>query len=328
MIVIDAMLIGYRLVNLLSLVERKGKVHSVFSRVVNIEGLADNIVTIGVDSLHLPMHAYMIRLNTSDASIFTNARLSVGDIVIVNGQSININNRLLIKLNKAQIWAPDLSITNIASIELIRDLVSELLSLVELYASDKGFTSLLKILDMDNVFNLNKNVNLPGISSKAYSIILGLVESIAQGSRKDMCRHVCSLIGLGEGTTPSGDDFLSGLLVAFQWINRAIGLSPKLRKSVEYMIECVTRCWDKTTPISRQMLSRAIIGELNDFTHGLLKGILQGDPANALLGLEKVSRIGGTSGKDTLLGVLLAFILFFKYGLENNNTPNATVVTM
>lgn len=111
MIVIDAMLIGYRLVNLLSLVERKGKVHSVFSRVVNIEGLADNIVTIGVDSLHLPMHAYMIRLNTSDASIFTNAGLSVRDVVVVNGQSININNRLLIKLNKAKIWAPDLSLS-------------------------------------------------------------------------------------------------------------------------------------------------------------------------------------------------------------------------
>ncbi len=321
MIIVDAVLIGYKLVDLLSVIERKGKVHSVFDKVVNVEGLSDNIVTISVNSPQVPMHAYMIRLDVAATSLFKHVGLNIGDEVLVNGNSMHIGNKLLVRLRRTKIWAPELGVESIAKVCLIKEIVYNLINVARTYVSDKSFTQLFNVIDIEEIFSTREE-KLLNTTNKAVNAILGLIESIKHCSYKNICEHVCNLIGLGEGLTPSGDDFLSGMLVTFQWINRTIGLNPILRKVVERMIKCITKCWHKTTPISKQMFSRAIVGELNSYVHELLKGVIQGDPVKALSGLERTSRIGGTSGKDIILGVLLAFVLFLKYGLESNNTPS------
>ncbi len=318
--IVDAVLVGYRLIDLLSVIEKKGRVHSVFDKVVNIEGLSDNIVTISVNSLQVPMHAYMIRLDVPATSLFKHVGINMGDEVFVNGNSMYIDNKLLVRFRRAKIWVPELSVESIAKVDLIREIVDDLISMTRTYVSDKGFTQLFNVIDIDKIFSSRKE-KLSSITSKAVNMMLGLVESIKYCSYENICEYVCSLIGLGEGSTPSGDDFLSGMLVAFQWINRTIGLNSRLRRAVEHMVKCTIKCWHKTTLISKQMFSRAIIGELNSYVHELLKGIIQGDPVKALSGLERTSRIGGTSGKDIILGVLLAFVLFLKYGSEGINTP-------
>jgi hypothetical protein len=94
------------------------------------------------------------------------------------------------------------------------------------------------------------------------------------------------LIGLGPGLTPSGDDYLGGMLVALRASGRAMQaeglwrwLKPRLK--------------DRTSAISAAHLSAAAAGEAHEALHRVLAGELD---------LEALNAVGHTSGWDALAG--------------------------
>ncbi|MDA3625272.1 DUF2877 domain-containing protein [Saccharopolyspora sp. WRP15-2] len=119
-----------------------------------------------------------------------------------------------------------------------------------------------------------------------------------------------SLLGLGPGLTPAGDDFLTGIaLLAAQphstlsWINPLIG-------------QALDDGPERTTPLSRATLRAALRGRARQGLLDLLRVLL--DPAP--VGDELLARqlrlhagpvvgIGHTSGTDILSGLLAGFRL-------------------
>jgi hypothetical protein len=96
------------------------------------------------------------------------------------------------------------------------------------------------------------------------------------------------LIGLGPGLTPSGDDYLGGMLVALRLSGRAMQaeglwrwLQPRLK--------------DRTSAISAAHLAAAAAGEAHETLHQFLNGSLD---------FDRLSAIGHTSGWDALAGVV------------------------
>jgi hypothetical protein len=96
------------------------------------------------------------------------------------------------------------------------------------------------------------------------------------------------LIGLGPGLTPSGDDYLGGMLVALRLTGRAMQaeglwrwLQPRLK--------------ERTSAISAAHLAAAAAGEAHEALHEVLNGGLD---------LDKLDGVGHCSGWDGLAGAV------------------------
>lgn len=121
---------------------------------------------------------------------------------------------------------------------------------------------------------------------------------IAQGASGDAPEAVASLIGMGNGLTPAGDDLIGGALIALHALGKN-GIADRLGK----WALCLSRT--RTNRISRAHLQCAASGEGHEALHHALSAILAGRTS-----LEKelsaLERIGHTSGMDALSGALLA----------------------
>ena len=102
------------------------------------------------------------------------------------------------------------------------------------------------------------------------------------------------LIGLGPGLTPSGDDYLGGLLIALHALDRrpqALGLwrwlEPRLKR---------------TSAISAAHLAAAAAGEGHEALHGCLEALASRN-ADWKQTLDRVASVGHVSGWDALAGI-------------------------
>lgn len=109
-------------------------------------------------------------------------------------------------------------------------------------------------------------------------------------------RQLNQFIGLGEGLTPSGDDFLVGLLWAL-WVGEADRLP-----GFDTFLCAVQSTLHKTNDISAQMLRFAI---RKRFTEPLISLARVSDPTDCAEAFKRIAAFGHTSGFDTLCGLLV-----------------------
>jgi len=102
------------------------------------------------------------------------------------------------------------------------------------------------------------------------------------------------LIGLGPGLTPSGDDYLGGVLIALHQLDRkpqAQGLWRWLQPRVQ-----------RTSPISAAHLAAAAAGEGHEALHACLQALCSRN-ADWPRTLADVANVGHVSGWDSLAGI-------------------------
>ena len=116
----------------------------------------------------------------------------------------------------------------------------------------------------------------------------------------EKARWVNKLIGLGPGLTPSGDDFLGGMMIALHAIGEH-GLCSQLWPEI-YQSAAVS-----TNPISFTHLKAASEGMGSKCIHRAISDMTGGN-AEAMFGsMVGINRIGHTSGWDTVAGIVLTF---------------------
>jgi len=119
-------------------------------------------------------------------------------------------------------------------------------------------------------------------------------------------RDLASLVGLGAGLTPSGDDVLVGVLAALDLISQCSPDARTLRQAlVDVLPVPLETC---TTRLSAQMLRAAADGLYAEPVLALLDALARNgaDPAPAERAAEALSRLGHCSGRDTLRGIAAA----------------------
>ena len=84
-----------------------------------------------------------------------------------------------------------------------------------------------------------------------------------------------TLIGLGPGLTPSGDDFVGGLLFAAYHLKEAF--PERLTWDVEAVAGLIGRACSMTNSISHALLSDFAMGQGYEAMHDLMDGMLTGD---------------------------------------------------
>lgn len=110
------------------------------------------------------------------------------------------------------------------------------------------------------------------------------------------------VLGLGNGLTPSGDDFLGGIFFALahrphpDWL---LGL-PELQAAINIA------CDASTNPISSALLADNMAGKSFGQLHDMLDALESNDSRHIENSRETLLRVGSSSGADLLAGLLLA----------------------
>jgi hypothetical protein len=118
--------------------------------------------------------------------------------------------------------------------------------------------------------------------------------------------ELASLVGLGVGLTPSGDDVLVGALAALDLVSAC---SPGARPLRQALVESLPLPLEaRTTRLSAQMLRAAADGLYAEPVLDLLDALADGgaSPAHVEHAAAALARLGHRSGRDTLLGIAAA----------------------
>jgi hypothetical protein len=115
---------------------------------------------------------------------------------------------------------------------------------------------------------------------------------------------VAGLIGLGQGLTPSGDDFLVGFLTGLRCL---IGKKAERVTFFSNLEKMVIKFSHQTNDISRTYLYHARRGQVSSSLVALVTAIARGDDTDHLLHTaEEAMRIGHCSGMETVTGLLVS----------------------
>jgi hypothetical protein len=104
-----------------------------------------------------------------------------------------------------------------------------------------------------------------------------------------------ALIGRGLGLTPSGDDFLAGVLYSLYFLKRADLLEP--------LSEKVKNLLDRTTRLSRHFLNYALAGRWGQTEQALLSALMTDNGGALDKAVDNMLVIGSSSGADELSGI-------------------------
>ena len=270
------------------------QVHSVYHRTVNI--YAENrILAFHPDSISLTPVSLALPLHEEEFALLANAVREKKEIQTqwTESQEVQIHiGKYSWNVGKNEVWNP--KITGNLNKEQMRLALQQMREVIMRYSHLGGFS--------DSVFR-NKNPKddlMSGILREKITLLLDV--SVRPGKMEELGRIAQEMIGLGVGLTPSGDDFVTGLLLGF-----LTGTFPFDEEELEDFREMVKRQAMYTNDISRQYLLCACEGEFGENYHQLLRLCKMGQPIAKCL--EQIIQTGHTSGLDALNGLAAGWMI-------------------
>jgi hypothetical protein len=124
-----------------------------------------------------------------------------------------------------------------------------------------------------------------------------LQEAVASQDVASAVAAARALIGLGIGSTPSGDDYILGCLAV-------LFLHSRTHKFGRRLAVGLRRWCDNTTAVSRSYLLAACDGRFHADLADAIEMIFLGEQFTIRRGVERVIAIGATSGTDSMVGIL------------------------
>jgi hypothetical protein len=135
------------------------------------------------------------------------------------------------------------------------------------------------------------------------TLVTAMQQAVAAGDIEQMCAGAHSLIGLGPGLTPSGDDFLVGCLRGL-WLmshDEATTRDMFARLGDRLLSDLKAR----TTQVGAEFIRYALAGSFAEILDHVAEALVA--PAHPPLVTAAIGRLlaqGGTSGSDTMRGLL------------------------
>ncbi|MCL4562816.1 MAG: DUF2877 domain-containing protein [Chloroflexi bacterium] len=146
----------------------------------------------------------------------------------------------------------------------------------------------------------------PGISyaSPDYPGLPGLLEECMNAARSGLhsgLERACEkFLGLGIGLTPSGDDFIIGVMLALSSFRSHIEAS----QSEAFTRSLIDAAYAITTTLSANLIECAAAGQADERLIAAMDAIISGHPAVERC-VEGLCSWGNSSGADALLGMSL-----------------------
>jgi hypothetical protein len=201
-------------------------------------------------------------------------------------------------------WTPPLPIEEPGSREECLQRLKQTIQLVVKANVEIGFGSfLLPLLDTEWAGVL------PDEPPNLLTEIRRLEQALREGSPQKMLAILIQrLLGLGRGLTPSGDDFIMGLLLV---VNRWPHLFGPLPGLAELNRQVVEKAYSITTSISANLIESATLGYGDERLISALDGIVTGSlSAEECAG--NLLALGASSGVDALVGITAGVLYMIK----------------
>jgi hypothetical protein len=275
-------------------------VHSVFQSALNLRlNGQDNLLTLLTSrDGDLPLG---IRLKAPDD--FSFEHFQAGEAAFCRDGILYFEkNSLTVQLSNSRRWKCDLAALNFdpadpavsAAWSLVWDMLNKRQTLIkaDIIAGDL----------------LHSNESLrTGVLGKAHEGIHCLMTATRRFDLADIS-SVSSLIGLGSGLTPSGDDLLVGYLAGLWCTTKDRSARAKF---ITGLAKTIIDLSGKTNDISRTYLYHAAQGQVSSRLSDLAEAICRGKNPERLSDIaEAAMNLGHTSGLDTVTGLLIGLAVW------------------
>lgn len=281
--------------NLLHQPQPLGKIEQVFNKAINFT-VKNTLYSLLCSSLDNAPNS--CRLINTDFSLLT---LKEGDPIYLSNKEWNIGENYTISFSLCKHWQP-LKI-NFDSKKLINE--NYLLYI----------TNQIKRLDFILQDNSSSLFNYQGtnlfyltVSKQLVQLRLNFIESLINKDQQSITKIIKQFVGLGIGLTPSGDDYLVGLM-AFLLLkgHPASALFPAFYQGI-------TQSKSQTTPISAITLEKALNQEYRENMQQLIQSLVDAQETNIYPQFLEILNIGSSSGSDMLFGLRDALYLTHYFG--------------
>lgn len=232
------------------------------------------------------------------------AGLMTAASVVSDGTTVRVANLSAFSLSGAQIWRPEGPSAPWRPEAMMASL-AELASEARRWPARGGLQALVPMLSG----NAPVSAMDVAAASPLVRMAVGGIVPLERWLERRLAGHSAypsvpgsaleTLLGLGPGLTPSGDDFLGGLLVAL----RHLGARDVARCLAS---EALRRAGHRTNEISRAHLAAAAEGEGLAPLHDILARLGREGAFRGGACLSVIDAIGHTSGWDALVGVTFA----------------------
>lgn len=213
-------------------------------------------------------------------------RPKVGDAVAVVGSTLWIDNAPLLRWDTAAVWTPDA-----APRWTMSSLQEGLRTVDRIWHGALVDDGLAAIGCAEPIVNSSPFVlaAMPGVNA---------IQRIVEGRcAPNDPATLASLIGLGPGLTPSGDDLIGGVLIALAVLGRVDRRDALWKTCFPFL--------DRTNEISRTHMQTAARGYGAAALHDAIHATMSGRAERIHSALAAVAAIGHTSGRDAFAGALM-----------------------
>ena len=281
----------------------EGTVTGVFDRAVNIalpRGLVC-LVTEGVE--RGPLNVTM-RLPNAIPTM-SSFGLRNGDRVRVHNQSLLIGDGLRVSFASARLYQPGRELARrVVEDDKIAANLEAMRKSALLFGSTQGLGELLVLLQ---TWDEARAGTLNIFASAALPRLVRLEEGFLHENEDMMKEAVGDLIGLGPGLTPSSDDLLGGMLLICSFYSEKLG---RATRAARFLADATAAAaHGRTTVVSAEYLRQAALGMGNEPVSRLCGALLTRGVRSVERETRRVLAIGGTSGTDIVLGIVLGAML-------------------
>jgi hypothetical protein len=142
----------------------------------------------------------------------------------------------------------------------------------------------------------------PDDQKSLFADIMSLQQAMTHHDVPRAVEVLSRLLGMGQGLTPSGDDFVIGLLLMLNRWPDAVWPGGDRRTLNRQVVHAA---YDKTTTLSANLIECAASGQADERLVDVVDGILTGQPAESECA-SNLRRWGSSSGIDALVGMTVA----------------------
>lgn len=249
-----------------------------------------------------PRHPRCIRVSAPLPGVAANTPFAVNEPGLLTvGPDIHLDCR------QAPIWSPPmLSAGEVLPAAALPERVQAAAAVLENLPSPAGLGTLLPEIRSIATGDPPSFAPTGAFSTLALPAIQEIARAWLAHDGRALLSGAESLVGLGEGLTPSGDDFVGGLLFCFYWLSR---LYKDLSPTVDWG-DATRRFSERTNPISFALLSDLAKGQGVEPLHQWLRCVLTDSPTDHLRKHSaQLVQMGHSSGWDLLSGALTGLLI-------------------
>jgi len=281
----------------------RGKVLAVVSHAAYLLGEQDEIFWLAAENV--PLHRRCIQVSGTFPRLAVDAPFNVSDHHLV------IGSKTAFDFGQAPIWetprfSPDCALPVADLPERLRAVIS----ILDELPAPAGFGSLIPdiLLIAQKQGAPHPHQTPASIPARAWPAVKEIARACLAHDFPKILEQADALIGLGEGLTPSGDDFVGGLLFCKRILQSSY--ADVLNLEFPYLPDFIENITASTNIISLTFLKDHAEGYAVDTLHQFANAILTGQPFGDLRQIaSELLHIGHSTGWDLLAGVLTGMLL-------------------